>query len=191
MSDSTALPLSVFFGIILVVLLRVSRRTFANYVGTLFSLSRTVGYTCVYVGLGIIFTAMSFLSGVSHLLVIPELMVAALSIYWSYEYSESRISFWKTEDGSLYFRGGIAIYLIYLVGIIARFSIDALLIGPTMFGYTGRILNGSALYGSMATDLLVVLGVGLLIGRSIRVERRYRKIQSGEETLPIKRASQD
>ena len=158
-------------------------RTFANYRGTRFSLAKTVGYSCVYVGVGILFTALSFLSGVSYLLALPEMLVAALAAFWSYNYTDKRVSFWRADDGSLFFKGGIAIYLIYLAGIIARFCIDVVYIGPSMFGYSGVVLSGTALYASMAVDILVSIGVGLLIGRSIRVERRFRKIESGEEQI--------
>jgi hypothetical protein len=178
-------PFFVFIAIILLVLLRVVRRTFANHRGTRFSLARTVFFGCVYAAVGILFSGLSFIEGVSHLLVLPEITLAAGAAFWSYRYTDTRISFWKTSDSSLYFKGGILIYLIYIAGMIARLSIDVLLIGPDMFSFTsGAKLSGVALYGSMTTDLLLILGVGLLIGRSIRVARRYGMIQRGEEDVP-------
>jgi hypothetical protein len=175
----------VFVVIVLLVLLRVVRRTYANYRGTRFSLARTFAFGCVYAGIGVLFFGFSFLDGVPPLLAIPGMLLAALAAYWSYGYSDRRISFWKSSDGSLYFRGGVLIYLIYAVGLITRLSIDVLLIGPAMFNFASGVqLSGTAMYGSMATDMVLVFGVGLLIGRSIRVERRYQGIKQGRESLP-------
>lgn len=77
------------------------------------------------------------------------------------------------------------VYLIYAVGLVARLSIDLTFIGPAMFGFTSAItLTGTALYGTMATDLVLVFGAGLLIGRNVRAVKRCRRIQRGEESVP-------
>jgi len=178
-------PYLVFVVIVLLVLLRVVRRTFANYRGTRFSLGRTVVFAAVYVILGIVFSGLSFFEGVPYLLVVPELVLGAAAAVWSYRYSDKRVSFWKPADGPLFFRGGVVIYLIYIVGLVTRLSIDLIFIGPAMFNFASTLqLSGTALYGSMTTDLLLVFGVGLLIGRNVRVARRYRKIRRGEEVVP-------
>jgi hypothetical protein len=175
----------VFIAVVFIALARVTWRTIANYKGTAFSLAKTVAYAGVYIALGALFSGLSFLAGVSYLLAVPELILAATAAFWSYKYTDRRISFWKKDNGSLYFRGGIAIYLIYLVGFIARLSIDVAFIGPSMFNFTSSLqLSGVALYGSMVTDLVLVLGSGLLIGRYLRVSRRYRAIMRGEEVVP-------
>ena len=77
------------------------------------------------------------------------------------------------------------IYIIYLVGLIIRLTIDYVVIGPSAFSFTaGFALTGTDLYATIATDLLLMLGVGLLIGRNLRVLRRYRRIERGEDTIP-------
>jgi hypothetical protein len=55
------------------------RRTFANYRGTRFSLSRTYAFAGIYITLAIIFSALSFLGGVSILVVVPEILLAAIA----------------------------------------------------------------------------------------------------------------
>jgi hypothetical protein len=178
-------PFYIFVIIIILIALRVVRRTYANYRGTRFSLPRTVIFAAVYVAIGILFSAISFVAGVSPLLAIPQVAVATIAVFLSYRYADRRITFWKGSGGALYFRGGILIYLIYLAGLLARLFIDIILIGPSMFSFaTASPLSGTALYGSMATDLLLIFGVGLLIGRNIRVVTRYRRIERGEETVP-------
>lgn len=178
-------PFYIFVVIIVLALARITWRTLANYRGTAFSLGRTVIYACVYVGLGVFFSSLSYFEGVSYWLAVPEAILAGSAALWSYKYTDKRISFWNSPEGQLYFRGGVVIYLIYLAGFVARFSIDIAFVGPSMFSFaSGVTLIGAALYGSMATDLLLTLGVGLLLGRNIRVVRRFRMIQRGEEAVP-------
>ena len=172
--------------VVLLILARISWRTFASYKGTAFSRGKTVAYTVVYVGLGTLFSVLSFFEGVSYTLALLELILVGAAALWSYKYTDSRISFWKTDDGRLFFKGGVVIYLIYLGGFLTRLLIDVAFIGPLMFDF-GSIgqLSGVAIYGSMATDLLLTLGVGLLIGRNVRVSERHGRIMRGEEQVPI------
>jgi len=171
--------------IFILAILRISWRTFANYKGTVFSMTKTFVYAGIYVALGVAFSALSFVEGVSYLMVVPELAILAAAAYASYRYSDSRISFWKSDEGSLFFRGGIGIYLIYLAGFLTRLTIDVAFVGPSMFDFASIVqLSGAALYASMASDLLLTLGVGLLIGRNVRVTKRYHLIQHGLELAP-------
>jgi len=170
--------------IIVLALARIAWRAFANFRGTVFSLGKTIVYAGISISLGVLFSTLSYFEGVPYILAVPEAVLAAVAAFWSYRYSDRRISFWNSSDGSLYFRGGVAIYLIYLVGFVARLFIDVEFVGPSMFSFdSGVKLAGAALYGSVATDLLLVLGVGLLLGRNVRVVRRFRMIQRGEERV--------
>ncbi len=175
----------VVIAIFVLAVLRISWRTFANYKGTVFSMTKTFVYAGVYVTLGVAFSTLSFVEGVSYFVAIPEIAILAAAAYASYRYSDGRISFWKNDEGSLFFRGGIGVYLIYLAGFLTRLAIDVAFVGPSMFGFTSLVqLSGAALYASMATDLLLTLGVGLLIGRNVRVTKRYHMIQRGIELAP-------
>jgi len=175
----------VIIAIFVLAVLRISWRTFANYKGTIFSMTKTFVYAGIYVALGVAFSALSFVEGVSYFMVVPEIAILAAAAYASYRYSDGRISFWKTDEGSLFFRGGIGIYLIYLAGFLTRLAIDVAFVGPSMFDFTSIVqLSGAALYASMASDLLLTLGVGLLIGRNVRVTKRYHLIQRGYEPAP-------
>jgi hypothetical protein len=184
-APAASVPFAIFVVIILLVLLRVVRRTFANYRGTVFSLARTIVFGAIYVFIGVVFSVFSFVEGVPYLLAVPQLLLVAAAAYWSYRYTDKRISFWRPTEGTLYFRGGIVIYLIYIVGMLTRLSIDLVFIGPSMFDLASSVqLSGTALYESIATDLLLIFGVGLLIGRNVRVARRYLRIRRGEEVVP-------
>jgi len=188
MSSGLPYGLDVYYLVVAVfvlAVLRISWRTFANYKGTLFSMTRTFVYAGIYVTLGVAFSALSFVEGVSYLMAIPEILIVAAAAYASYRYTDGRISFWKSAEGSLFFKGGIGIYLVYLAGFLARLAIDVAFVGPSMFSFASIVqLGGAALYASMASDLLLTLGVGLLIGRNVRVTKRYHLIQQGLELAP-------
>jgi hypothetical protein len=166
------------------IIFNALRRTYRMYRGTRFSKSRTILYAAVYVLIGVVFSATSFYEGVPALLAPLYAVVAAVAAAGSYMYSDRRITFWKS-DGTVYFRGGVVIYLIYLAGLIIRLTIDFVVIGPDVFNFTpGLTLTGTALYATIATDLLLMLGVGLLLGRNLRVLKRYGRIERGEDAIP-------
>jgi hypothetical protein len=179
-SPSAQFTFYIFILVTLFVLLRLARRTHANHVGTRFSLVRTYASAALYVALVVLYSGLSFSEGVTFLVALPEVVLAFTAIYLSYRYSGRRVSSWKTADGSVYFKGGIGIYIIYIVGLLGRLSI-IIIDGPSAFG--GQ-LSGTALYGSMAADLILAIGGGLLIGRYVRSIRRFSQIQRGEESVP-------
>ncbi len=161
------------------------RRTYRMYRGTRLSMARTVTFAMVYIALGVVFCGTSFYEGVSVFLAPVYALLAAAAAVGSYIFADRRITFWRGSDGSIYFRGGVVIYAIYLAGLVARLAIDYVVIGPSAFSFTpGLTLSGTALYGTVATDLLLIFGVGLLFGRNLKVLKRYRRIQRGEDTLP-------
>jgi hypothetical protein len=75
--------------------------------------------------------------------------------------------------------------LIYVVALIARISVDIFVIGPTALEFTIPTvpLTETAIIGETVTDLLLAFGIGLLIGRNIRVYQRYKMIISGKEPV--------
>ena len=172
----------IVFALIIFVAIR---RTYRMYRGTRLSLARTVTFAMVYIALGVLFCATSFYEGVSVLLAPVYALLAAAAAVASYIFADRRIAFWRGPDGSIYMRGGVIIYMIYLAGLVARLAIDYVVIGPSAFNFApGLTLSGTALYGTIATDLLLIFGVGLLFGRNLKVVKRYRRIEMGEETVP-------
>jgi hypothetical protein len=119
--------------------------------------------------------------------VAPDILFLFLAAYWSYKFSDWRISFWKTTSGALYMKGRIIIYLIYLAGLIARLMVDFLVIGQSVFSFssgTTTPLSQSALLAATLTDLLIMFGVGLLIRRDFSIYKRYKLIAEGKEQVP-------
>lgn len=190
MLTASSASASYFFiiAVLAVILLRVSRRVYATHRGARFSISRTYVYTGVYVIIGAGFSALSYSEGVPYLLALPEAILAAAAAVGSYHYTDRRVVFWK-EGGTLYFKGGVIIYAIYLVALVARLGLDLVFLGPATFGFAEAALTGAGLYSTMAADLLLTFGVGLLLGRAVRLANRYRKIASGEETVEGRHAA--
>ena len=127
------------------IIFSVIRRTYHTHRGTRFSAARTTLFAVFYVLLGVAFSALSFYEGVPIYLAAVYAALLAVSAVWSYGYADKRIVFWNGGDGSLWFKGGVVIYLIYVVGFIARLAIDYVVIGPAVFSFTpGLVLTGTA-----------------------------------------------
>ena len=170
---------------LIIVVLIVVYRMFRNYQGVRTSEGRAIGYIIFYFAFGGFFVLTSFFEGVSYLYAIPDVIVLVLAAIWSHRFADRRITFWKNSNGSLYYKGGVIIYAIYVVGLVARISVDYIFVGPSAFtfSFTG-ILTGSALGGTIVTDLLLTFGIGLLVGRNARIYSRIKLIREGREKLP-------
>lgn len=172
--------------ILAVYVLLVLRRVYRSLHGMRFSEGGTLGALLLYVAIGSLASIPSFFEGVSILFAPLYLALLVGSALWSHKYADSRIAFWSGADGQVYFKGGVILYLIYVVGFIGRVAIGFVFIGPNFLtSYTTiQPLASTGLYATIATDLLLMFGLGLLIGRNVRVLRRGRLIKEGKETLP-------
>jgi uncharacterized membrane protein len=151
---SSGYPVYTFLVFLLLIVgLRLRRVVY----GTKVSGARTIGYSIFYAVFGSFFTLSSFLLGIQPIYSLGYALIAAAAAFWSYRFADKRISFWRGEDGSVYYKGGIIIYLIYLVGLVARIAVDFLLIGPSAFTFS---LNSSTtpneILGFTITDSILM-----------------------------------
>jgi hypothetical protein len=154
--------------------------------GTKISLGRTVGYSIYYIVFGSLFLSSSFFLGipVEYFASYPVVFIAAFVL--AFELARRRVVFWRTSDGSIYSKGGLPIYIIYVAGLIARILIGYIYVGPNFLFFslpTGQVLTGAALSATVASDLLLTAGIGLLFGRNMRILKKYLAIKSGKETI--------
>jgi len=175
----------IFLGILILLVIRRFSRVIR---GTKVSVGRTILFSIYYLGFAGLLIAVSVISGgVSAVDLVLYGLVGAIGAYASYVVSNSRIGFWKGVDGSIYYKGAIVVYLIYIVGLIARIAIDLIFIGPAAFNFslggTQPALSSTAIDAGIVTDLLLSLGVGLLVGRNLRVMKRYNAIKAGKEEV--------
>lgn len=167
---------------IVIIIIVVVRRIYRTYVGTQVSQARTIGYTVFYFAFGSFFVLASFLEGVPLYYILPEVALVAIGAYFSHRLADKRITFWKSGN-AIFYKGGVIIYLIYVIGLIARLSIEFVFIGPSAFTFTLVSLSVTEIYATAITDMLLIFGVGLLVGRNIRVYQRYNLITHGRESV--------
>ena len=175
----------IFLGVLLLLVIRRFSRVIR---GSKVSKGRTIAFSIYYLGFAGLLIAVSVVSGgVSAVDLVLYALVGAIGAYGSYVFSEGRIGFWKGGDGSIYYKGAIVVYLIYIAGLIARIAIDLAFIGPQAFAFSvggaQSTLSPTAIDAGIATDLLLSLGAGLLVGRNLRVMKRYNAIVAGKEAV--------
>lgn len=188
MSSATASSSNsvLYFLAILVIIIVFRMRRIIQ--GTRVSLARTIGYSAYYVVFAGAVLASSFFVGipVEYFFVYPILFLA--SLYFSFNFAQKRLVFWKLPDGSVYSKGGLAVYVIYIVGLVARIAIGYIYIGPNFFSFTPTPsqspLGETGVAATVITDLLLVFGAGLLFGRNMRILKKYSAFKSGKETIP-------
>lgn len=175
----------IFLGILMLLVIRRFTRVIR---GSQVSKVRTFVFSIYYLGFAGLLIAVSVVAGgVSTADLVLYALVGAVGAYGSYIFSDARIGFWKAADGSIYYKGAIVVYIIYIVGLFARIAIDLAFIGPQAFTFSfsgaSPTLSSTAIDAGIATDVLLSLGVGLLIGRNLRVMKRYGAIVAGKEAV--------
>ena len=167
--------------------------------GTKVSVKKTIIFSAYYLAIASFLVYNSFLIGsVPFAYAVPYSAIAVASGYGSYKYSKRILSFWKlpnSDDGSstIYSRGGLAIYLLYVAALIVRSAINFIFIGSEKFYFNNQqeaILENSSsailimpplvhtdpattILAFTTTDFLLMVGAGLLIGRNARVLKYY------------------
>jgi len=175
----------IFLGILMLLVIRRFSRVIR---GSKVSKGRTIVFSIYYLGFAGLLIAVSVVAGgVSKVDLVLYALVGAVGAYGSYIVSDARIGFWKGADGSIYYKGAIVVYIIYIVGLFARIAIDLAFIGPQAFTFSMSgappTLSSTATDAGIATDALLSLGVGLLVGRNLRVMKRYTAIVAGKEAV--------
>jgi hypothetical protein len=175
----------IFLGILILLVIRRFSRVIR---GTKVSKGRTILFSIYYLGFAGLLIAVSVVSGgASWIDLVLYALVGAVGAYGAYVFADRRIGFWKEADGSIFYKGAIIVYLVYIAGLVARIAIDLAFIGPQAFtftiGGTPTQLSSTAIDAGIATDVLLCLGVGLLVGRNLRVMKRYNAIVAGKEAV--------
>jgi len=170
-----------FYAIIFIfIVLRIRRVIY----GTRVSKARSTAYSIWYVGFAGLLIAGSFLGGVAIYYAAIDAAIYILALFGAYKVINSRLIFWKGADGSIYAKGGIIIYLIYIAGLMIRLAIDFIYVPSALsFTFSSVSLSSTAIAAEIATDALLAFGSGLLTGRNVRLYRRYVAIEQGKEKV--------
>ena len=183
MSSASQNPVSVFIVLIVLIVLFRLRRVIQ---GTRVSYIRAMGYSIFYAVFGSVFIIGSYIQGVPPVYFGLDSLIAVVGAYLSFKFSKNMLHFWK-EENSIFVKGGTIIYITYIVGLIARLSIDFLVLGPSSLYFSPTVssiqLTTLQLVATVATDILLAFGVGLLIGRNAQILTRYNALKRGNEQL--------
>ncbi len=164
--------------IIAIILLFVIARIRSNIVGVRVALGRTLLTCCVLSLFSLLLILDSFVSGVPVYMLAPYAAVAAASGAVSFRIVGNRLLFWKDSTGTVFYNWVLAVYLVYVVALAVRIAVELYFFGPQFFsfGSSALTLTTSTLYALIVTDFLLMLGIGLVIGRNARVLQKYRAI---------------
>ena len=179
------------FVIIIIISVLTIRRSIQ---GTKVNVKKTIIFSAYFVAITSFLLYNSFLIGsVAVLYVVPYFVVVIVTIYCSYIYSKRSLSFLKySNDGNsaIFVKGGLSMYFLYVAALTIRVVINFLFIGSERFYFNKEqtILgneNASAIIPmfhtnpammtltSTGTDFLLIIAMGLIIGRNARVLRYY------------------
>lgn len=155
--------------------------------GTKISIRKSILFSAYYIVITSFLIYNSFLLAVPVTYAIPYALAALLSTYISYVYSKRSLLFWKQDSINVYVKGGIALYLLYVIALSIRIAINFIFIGyqevtlnqqGDMIIINRPIINTTSQLTTLSlivTDFLLVLGVGLLLGRNLRVIKYYSR----------------
>jgi nitrate reductase gamma subunit len=128
--------------------------------------------------------------GVSPLFLAPYALTVVASAFAGYKYTKKSLFFWRdAATGSIFVKGGVAIFAIYIAAMLARITISLLLVGTGFSSFFANptsqhaAFSSSTYYASVTTDFLMMFGAGLFIGRNLRLYNRYSMIRRGEESV--------
>ena len=175
----------MYFLVFLVIIIALRIRRIIN--GSRVSVARTVAYSAYYLLFSLLVLSGSFFIGLPNEYFVAYAGAFLVSAFASYRIAQTRLVYWKLPDGSVYAKGGFGIYVMYLVGLVLRSVIGYLFIGPTAFYFsfgTTLQLSPTAMAATVATDVILVIGVGLLFGRNMQIMRKYRAYTQGREQIP-------
>ena len=162
--------------------LLIIRQLKKNLKGTKVNIKKSTIYLIYYMLIVFYLLYNSFLLSVPLIYIIPYILITIISGFCSYRYSKRQITFWKNRiDNKLYVKEGLLIYLIYISALIIRIIINLIFIGYQEISFTqsGNIITinnplistnpSSKTISLIITDLLIMIGVGMLFGRYARV----------------------
>ena len=170
----------IFAVVIVIVLIFRFRRILA---GGPVSKNRIIIVTASYFGISMLTVFSSFQVGVSTWYVFAYAGVLIGSTYLSNKFVGNTIKIWKAEDGKVHAKGGSIPYIIWIVGLVSRFALGYVFIGPdyfmTVYG-TQKTLGTFAIQVTLVVDLIMMIGVGALSGRNIQLIHKLKnfKIES-------------
>jgi hypothetical protein len=183
--------LFMFITMTLIIILRIRKVIQGTKVDT----KKTIIFSVYFIAIASFLVYNSFLvGGVPFVYIVPYLAIAVTAAYCSYMYSKSALSFWELPTSNnnrrtvTYTKGGLSIYIVYIVALSIRIMINFLFIGSNRLYFNNNQLlandttsaifimppllgtnSTTTLFAFIATDILLSIGAGLVVGRNARI----------------------
>jgi hypothetical protein len=182
MSSDSSLTLVIVGVIIFIMIIRMRKVINGTKASTL---SATL-YSSWYVVFGVALVLGSYYAGVPPAVFIIYTAVAELSMLFAYRHSNRSLVFWRTAREEIYFKGGLVIMVICIVAFTIGVAFAYFFLGIQYLFYYGGPggtveLSAPTLLAIVASDLLVMVGRGLRLGRNVQTLRIFRLIKAGHE----------
>ena len=143
--------------------------------------NRIILATISYFGISMFTVFSSFQVGVSIWYVFAYAGALIGATYLSHKLVRDGIRIWKADDGKIHAKGGNIPYVIWIVGLVSRFTLGYVFLGPdyfmTAYG-SQKILSTLAIEVTLVVDLIMMLGVGALSGRNINLMSKIKNFKT-------------
>ncbi len=143
--------------------------------------NRIILATISYFGISMFTVFSSFQVGVSIWYVFAYAGALIGATYLSHKLVRDGIKIWKADDGKIHAKGGNIPYVIWIVGLVSRFTLGYVFLGPdyfmTAYG-SQKILSTLAIEVTLVVDLIMMLGVGALSGRNINLMSKIKNFKT-------------
>ncbi|MDE1814098.1 MAG: DUF1453 family protein [Thaumarchaeota archaeon] len=171
------LQILIFVIMIVIVLVFRFRKI---YSGGPVSKNRIILATIFYFAISIMTVFSSFQVGVSIWYVFAYVGILMGATYLSHRHVDKTMMVWKADDSKIHAKGGNIPYVIWLVGLVSRFVLGYVFLGPdyliTTYGVQ-KHLGSFAVEITLVVDLIMMLGVGALTGRNLQLISKLKNFQ--------------
>jgi hypothetical protein len=171
----------LIFGIVIVIVLIFRFRKILS--GGPVNKNRIILTTVSYFGISMLTVYSSFQVGVSvwYVFVYAGMLIGATCL--SNRFVGNAIKIWKADDGKIHAKGGSIPYIIWIAGLVSRFTLGYVFIGPDYFMTTygaQKTLDTFAVHITLVVDLIMMLGVGTLSGRNLQLISKLKNFKTTE-----------
>lgn len=167
----------IFVVLIVIVLVFRFRKI---YSGGPVSKNRIILSTMSYFAISIMTVFSSFQVGVSIWYVFAYAGILIGATYLSHRHVDKTVMVWKADNGKIHAKGGNIPYVIWLVGLVSRFALGYVFLGPdyliTTYGIQ-KHLDSFAVEITLVVDLIMMLGVGALTGRNLQLMSKLKNFR--------------
>ncbi len=142
--------------------------------------NRIILSTVSFFAISIFAVFSSFQAGVSSWYVLAYAGVLVGATYLSHKHVDKTIQIWKADDGKIHAKGGNIPYVIWVVGLVSRFALGYLFLGSNYLATLSsaqKNLNPFAIEITLVVDMIMMLGVGALAGRNLRLLSKLKNFK--------------